>query len=105
MGYALITKPLHLFLVQVIFGVAGAIGAPAYNGLFSKNLDRGKYITEWGIYDASYYCLTGIAAILGGFLAKYYGFPLVFAIMETISFAGFIVSFLFLRIDKKRKKK
>ena len=73
LGYLLIQDPLDLFAVQVIFGIATAIGTPAYDGLYSKHLDKGKFVSEWGLWESMNYILVGISAAVGGFLAKFFG--------------------------------
>jgi MFS family permease len=91
-GYLLIGNPLDLFIVQLILGISAAIGYPAFDSMYSKNLDRGKFASEWGMWE-SMYCITlGIAAITGGYIAQIYGFRLLFIVMIIISILSLIVS-------------
>lgn len=101
LGYLLIRKPLDLFMVQIIFGVGEAIGVPAYDGLYSRHLDKGKFISEWGLWESMNYLVLGVSAAVGGFLAKLYGFRFLFVIMLILSVLGLIVS-IFLVVRKKR---
>lgn len=103
LGYLLIKTPVHLFIVQMIFGVGEAIGTPAFDGLYSKHLDKGRYASEWGLWDSMSYITIGIGAIAGGFLANLYGFRLLFAVMLVISLAGLIVSLALAAKPKKKK--
>lgn len=102
LGYLLIQTPLHLFMVQILFGVGEAVATPAYDGLYSKHLDKGKFASEWGLWDSMYYIVTGIAAAIGGFLASLYGFRVLFAVMLAVSIVGLITS-TFLVIRRKYK--
>jgi MFS family permease len=104
LGYLLIREPWHLFVVQVIFGLGEAINTPAYDGLYSKHLDRGKFASEWGLWDSMYYITIGISAAIGGFLASLYGFRFLFVIMFFVSVIGLIIS-TFLVVRKKRAKR
>ncbi len=100
-GYLLIQNPFDLFVVQSIFGVATAVGAPAYDGLYSRHLDKGKFVSEWGLWESMNYILIGISAAIGALLASLYGFRFLFAVMLVLSILGLIAS-LFLVIWKKR---
>ena len=103
LGYLLIQDPLDLFAVQIIFGISVAIGTPAYDGLYSKHLDRGKFVSEWGLWESMNYILVGISAAVGAFLAEFFGFRFLFLVMLALSIIGFIVSTL-LFTGKNSKK-
>jgi len=94
LGYLLISRPMHLFIVQIIFGVSGAIGWPTYDGLFSKFLDKGKFISEWGLWGTMRNVMLGLGALAGGFIAKNFGFSFLFGVMLIVSLIGFFVSLL-----------
>jgi MFS family permease len=85
MGYLFVGNPLDLFIVQAILGIGEAIGVPAYDGLYSKLLDNGKFISEWGLWESMFYIVTAVAALFGGFLANIYGFRFIFVIMFGFS--------------------
>ena len=86
-------------MVQIIFGIGNAIGTPAYDGLYSKHLDKGKFVSEWGLWETMNYVVLGISAIAGGYFATMYGFNFLFWAMFGFSLIGLFVS-LFL-IKKK----
>ncbi|MBU2640173.1 MAG: MFS transporter, partial [Nanoarchaeota archaeon] len=102
-GYLLIREPWHLFIVQIIFGLGSAVGTPAYDGLYSKHLDKGKFASQWGMWESMAWIVIGVAAASGGFLADRYGFRILFVIMFVISLLGLLTS-LFLVVKKKSKK-
>lgn len=104
LGYLFVKTPIHLFIVQIIFGISVAFCWPVFDGLFSKWLDKGKFVYQWGSYDALWSILSGISALIGGALANFYGFRFLFFIMFFISLIGLMVS-LFLISKKKSKKK
>jgi len=102
LGYLFIHEAWHLFVVQIIFGLGEAIGTPAYDGLYSKHLDKGKFVSEWGMWDSMAYLIAGIAAFCGGFLAKMYGFKTILIVMFILSLVGLCIStFLVSKKDKK----
>ena|SRR3989344_8807544 len=102
--YLFVNQPLDLFFVQLIFGVGGAICTPAYDGLYSKSLDKGKYASEWGMWESMAYIVTGIAALIGGYVANTYGFRILFSMMIIVSLIGLITSIILLFEIKKRNK-
>jgi len=102
-GYLTIRNPLDLFMVQIIFGISTAIGTPAFDSLYSKNLQKGKFASQWGTWESMYAITVGIAAIIGGLIAQTYGFKALFIVMLIISILSFISS-LFLIKKKKNKK-
>lgn len=101
LGYMFIKAPVHLFIVQIVFGIGEAIGTPAFDGLYSKHLDKGKYVSEWGLWESMDYIITGIAAIVGGVIANVYGFKFLFGIMFVFSVVGLIISLLLVLGKKK----
>jgi len=92
-GYLLVSNKIHLFIVQGILGVAEAFNSPVYDGLYSKFLDKGKFVSEWGLYASMRSILTAIAAVGGGVIAAYFGFKYLFLIMFIFSVIGLIISF------------
>ncbi|NOX71201.1 MAG: MFS transporter [Candidatus Micrarchaeota archaeon] len=102
LGYIFVSNPFQLFIVQIIFGIGEAISTPAFDGLYSKHLDKGKYASEWGIWESMQWILTAIAAGAGGFIASAYGFRILFIMMLLLSIAGLVVSSLLLHRRKKK---
>ena len=96
-GYFFIKEPWHLFVVQVIFGIGTAITSPAYDGIYSKNLDKGKFVSEWGFWESMRWIVTAVAASIGGYLASLYGFRFLFAVMFIISLIGFFITTLLVK--------
>ena len=103
-GYLITKNPLDLFIVQIIFGAGCAIKSPAYDGLYSKHLEKGKFVSEWGLWESIYMITTGLAAIAGGIIGNFYGFRMLFIIMLFSSIIGFIVS-IDLLIRKRKSGK
>lgn len=92
LGLLFVKTPAHLFAVQIIFGLGEAVNIPAYDGLYSKLLEKGKYASEWGIWETMAYTVTAIAALIGGIIGELYGFKALFTIMFFLSIACTIVS-------------
>jgi MFS family permease len=77
-----------VFVIQVILGLGIGISAPSFKALYSKNLDKRKEATEWGMWESiTYFAIAGGAA-LGGFVVYTYGFAPAFGIMASLYFAS-----------------
>ncbi len=92
LGLLFVETPVHLFIVQIVFGISTAITNPAFDGLYSRLLDRGKFVMEWGLWESTAFIFTGIAALAGGFIASVYGFRTLFAAMFVLSLGAVAVS-------------
>jgi len=102
LGYLFISAPIHLFIVQIVLGIAGAIGSPAYDSMYSKYLDRGKFASEWGMYESMEYIITAIAALAGAFIAAMFSFQYLFLIMFFFSLIGLFISLRLLYIRRMK---
>jgi len=87
-----------LFLVQAIIGFGEAIYSPAFDAVYSKHLDGKKSGLQWGAWESMNYFVASLGAFLGGILATYFGFEILFIIMFTLS----ITSALYI-LSLKRK--
>jgi len=105
LGYVFIQNIYHLYAVQMILGIGFAIGTPAYQSLYSKNLKKGKYASEWGIWESMANITTGISAIIGGYIAEIYGFKTLFIIMFIFSIFSLIVSLFLVKKIKMLNQK
>jgi len=91
-GYLFVKEPWHLFLLQIVFGLGQAIGAPAYDGLYSQLMDHGRYVSQWGVWESMTWIVTGIGAVIGGFIAAIFGFNTLFIIMAVLSGIGALIA-------------
>ncbi|MFH1832766.1 MAG: MFS transporter [Candidatus Levyibacteriota bacterium] len=93
----LITKTIfNFYLFYALIGIGFGLASPAKFSLFTDHLDKGKGVAEWGIYDAVALIGMALAASLGGFIAKIYGFQILFLISAFINFVGIIPYLLFM---------
>jgi MFS family permease len=95
----------QLFLVQGLLGIAEAFNRPVFEGIYTKHLDKGKYTSQWGVWSGIGAMLSGVAAIVGGLVAKFYGFRPLFIIMFVVALTGSLLSFKFLKKKKTKKSK
>ncbi len=92
--YMFVESLIVLLLVQVIIGLGEAVYAPIFDALYSKHLDRGKYATEWGVWESMDYFTSAFGAIAGGFFVTYFGFKAMFFLMALLCFSSCIYIWL-----------
>jgi len=101
----LVQQLWQLFLVQGLLGIAEAFNRPVFEGIYTKYLDKGKFTSEWGVWSGIGAMLSGVAAIIGGLVAKFYGFRPLFVVMFVVALTGTLLSLKFLKKRKYVKKK
>ncbi len=87
-AYVFATHIYHIFLAQLIYGVAAGIAYSAWLGLWSTHLDRRHESFEWSTYSTLVSIGTGLSAIIGAALAEYVGFRVTFISVGVLSLLG-----------------
>lgn len=103
-GYLFVKSPLMLFGVQIVLGISEALVAPGFSGLYSKSLSKGKFASQWGYWNSMVYITVGISAILGSFIAKQFGFQLLFIVMTIAAILSLAATLLLKNKIKKLLK-
>ena len=101
-GYILSTNVIHIYLTQLLYGVAAGFAFPSWYSLFVCNLEKGKQGSQLSVYSASVSICMAIAAYLGALLVQSYNFKLVFVLTGLIALFGFLILF---GLEKKVLKK
>jgi MFS family permease len=91
-GYLLVDSPRSLFFVQAGLGVAEAIGTPAWDALYSKNLTEELDSYAWGLSTGQSQIVTGLAFAIGGLITHYISFEALFVTMGFIQIVAAIVT-------------
>ena len=97
-GYLLVQNATHLFIIQIIVGVAGGILEPSWDGLFSSNLTEERATSLWSLWAGGRDIITGIGAFAGAAIVSAYSFTALFTIMTVFNIAATIVSFRLLSV-------
>jgi MFS family permease len=84
-SYAFMSSMSQLILTQVLWGIAAAIGVPAFAAIYSAHTSRDGSIGEWGGLEGVSAIATGVAALVGGFAIEAFGFQPIFFVMAGIS--------------------
>lgn len=83
-GYLFVSTPLHLFFVQAGLGIAEAIGTPAWDALYARNINKETDTYAWGLAGGQSQIVTALAIVSGGLIAHYLSFNILFITMGII---------------------
>ena len=86
--YVFATTPMHIYAIQVLFGIAGAFAFTPWYGFFARHIDRHKENFEWSVTNSLVGFGIAGAGYVAGIVAQNYGFTPVFVICGTVSLAG-----------------
>jgi len=89
----------QLFIAEFFIGLFTAIGTPAYDGLFSKNLEPQKESQQWGLWNTAYGYATAASALVGALIVTLFKFQGLFAITASLSFLAGIIVLIFIKED------
>lgn len=92
--YILTRTPAQLFLIQFINGIVTAATFPSWMAIFTRHIDKNKEGMEWGIYFTLTDLSSAITGAVGGTLALYFGFNIVFIGVSVISLIGSVALIL-----------
>lgn len=85
LSYAFMGSIAQLLITQVLWGVAAAIGVPAFDAIYGAHTSRDSSIAEWGGLEGMTAIATGFAALAGGYAIKAFGFSSIFLFMSVVS--------------------
>lgn len=86
LSYAFMGGIVQLLLTQVLWGIASALGTPAFDAVYSAHTRQKDSIVQWGQWEGISAIATGLAAIVGGVLFQFIGYSPVFVGMSLLSF-------------------
>ena len=92
LGYIFVQNITQFIIIQVLLGLSVAIRAPALDTLYSRHIDHKKSASEWGDWETMVYIVSALAALIGGYIAKTFGFNTLFMIMFVFSVLSFFFS-------------
>lgn len=91
-GYMFVQNVWQLFALQVVLGIANAIGDPAWEALFDKSIPKTHSGKFWSRSHLWIGYASGFGIILGSYLADYWGFRYVFFLGGILSSIAALVS-------------
>ncbi|MFH1561625.1 MAG: MFS transporter [Patescibacteria group bacterium] len=94
--------PWHIYLIQFLSGVGGALSYPTWLAIFTRHIDRCEEGLEWSLYYTAVDLGSALAAGLGGVLVSQFGYQTVFLLVGLTSFLGTLFLAGIARNIKKR---
>lgn len=92
LGYIYINHPWQLFILEAISGVAVALSLPAFSGLYSAALEKGKHSSGWGDYFGFMNLISAVALFVSGVVVQKLGFNTLFVMMFSFQLLGMLAS-------------
>lgn len=86
--YIFASRPIHLYLINAIYGLGAAFAIPPWNAIFTRHIDKMHESTDWAVESVSIGIGAASAAALGGVLAQKFGFDIVFLVAGIVAIAG-----------------
>lgn len=87
-----IKHPSQLFLVQAIHGLGVGIYMPAWKSLYTRNEDRKKISSQWGIFDGGNMISMAVAATAAGLIVDRWSYKILFLTTFAFYTLAFLVS-------------
>lgn len=97
-GFIFATLPWHMYLLQIVHAIGMAAALPAWCGIFTRHIDKGKEAQSWALDSSALGIGTGVAGIIGGIVAKAFGFIPLFI---GVGIFGIISALLCILIKKE----
>lgn len=84
-SYLFVSHPYQLFIVQIIFAVAGACMAAPYTALFARFIQKEKEGFQWALNGGGVRIIVGLSVLTGTYIVHYSGFRTLFLVMGSLS--------------------
>ncbi len=85
LSYAFMGSIMQLLITQILWGIASAISAPAFDSVYAAHTTSEDSIAQWSGLEGIMAIMTGLGALLGGLVIEGFGYHTVFASMAVIS--------------------
>jgi predicted MFS family arabinose efflux permease len=98
--YIVSSQAWHIFLLQIVSGLANSMAVPAWRILFTNHIDSRIVGFEWSLEDVGVGLATATSAALGAYIANRFGFNTLFVMVFSFGLIG--VSILLTLSQTKR---
>jgi MFS family permease len=98
LGFIFATLPWHIYLLQFIHALGMAFAIPSWAGIFTRHIEKGREAFCWSLDSSALGIGAGVAGIVGGTIAKTFGFLPLFL---GVAILGIISALLIFFIKKE----
>lgn len=95
-SYGFIDSVPKLLLAEILSGLGSAFSSPVFDAEFSEESSHNLLI-GWGNFEAITSIITGIAALVGGSIAYYFGFKALIHLMIVTAICSFAILLCFIK--------
>jgi len=92
-GFLFAVLPWHIYVLQVIHAIGMSMVIPASYAIFIRHVDKGKEAYESGLDSTLFGVGAGITGAIGGILAGYIGFSLIFILTGLFTLSSVFLLF------------
>ena len=92
-SFSLVSTVIELYIIMVVHGIAFGLYAPAWQGVFSRHLDKDKFAFDWSMDGVGLGIASMITGLTGGYLADTFGFNIIFYLASFFSFLSAVIIF------------
>lgn len=100
LGYIFATLPVHIYIIEFLKGIAGALTVPAWRILFTKFIDKNTVGFGWSFEDFCVGIATAVSAYVGAFIASNFGFKILFICVSSI---GLIAAYFLTKLYREER--
>jgi MFS family permease len=93
LGFLFSYLPWHIYALELVHAVGMAMLIPSSYAIFIRHIDKGKEAYESGLDSTLLGTGVGITGAIGGILAGYIGFTLIFVLATLFNLAAAVVIF------------
>lgn len=104
LGYLFVSNVFQLFIVQAVLGIGGAVLTPAWDAIYSMQVDKKKGSSQWAYWEGGTRIVFSAATIVGGVVVTLYGFNALFILMFIADLLSALIAGLILKERNFTKK-
>ena len=92
-AYVFAQNVYQLVAVQCLVGISVGFLNPAWDGLYSGEVEEGKEGEQWSFWTGGVSFFVGVAGLLGTIIATYLGMVYVFVAMGIFDFIAVVIAY------------
>lgn len=84
LAFIFVGNALWLILVQVLLGLADALGTPTFGALFAAHVDKKEEVMEYSDWSIVANLVMALGTLIGGYITALFGFDFLFFVMSLL---------------------
>jgi len=85
------SEPWHIYLLQILSGLANSMAVPAWRILFTNHVDSRIIGLEWSLEDVGVGLATAASAAIGAYIVGKFGFSTLFVMIFIFGLIGTLI--------------